>query len=118
MKIKYQGHTLPVKNLDTARIRDVAELQQQTGWTLPQIREAGKAGSAYTPPILLFLSLRGEGIPASWDEVLDIGFGDIEIVTEPGDNRGQEAPEADPQEPSGASAPDDDEHAEALPTEG
>ncbi|MBQ9918016.1 MAG: hypothetical protein IJO71_12565 [Microbacterium sp.] len=118
MKIKYQGHTLSVKNLDTARIRDVAELQQQTGWTLPEMRKAGAPGSAYTPPILLFLSLRAENIPTSWDEVLDAGYGDIEILTEPGDNRAQEAPESDPQEPSGASAPDDADHEAEAPTEG
>lgn len=114
MRIKIDGHNLPVKNLDTSRIRYVAELQQQSGWKLPEIRAHAAAAESINAAILSFLSLRNEGIATTWEEMLDRTFEDIQIVADPGDSRKAEAPTTDPQEPSGASAPDAAPEAEAT----
>lgn len=107
MKIKINGITIAVKNLDSARIRDIAELQQQTGMKLPEIRDAAAPGSVLTPAILAFLSMRGAGQAFSWEDATELSFNDIAIISEPGDvARASGADAPDPQKPSGASAPD------------
>ncbi|WP_295787506.1 hypothetical protein [uncultured Microbacterium sp.] len=118
MRIKIAGHDLAVKNLDTARIRSVAELQQQTGWKLPEIRTLVAENESYSAAVVTFLSMRDGGVSTTWDDVLDTNFNEVQVIAEPGDVRiAQEAP-ADPQSPSGASAPDDAPQPAEPPTEG
>lgn len=113
MKIRIKDVTVVGRNIDSARIRDLVELQTQTGMKLPEIREAGAPGAVYTAPIVAFLSMRGAGHSFTWDDALDLSLDDIRVVVEPGDQRGtQEDAAADPQQPSGASAPDGDAPAE------
>jgi len=117
MRILVYGHDVPTKNLDTARIRDVADLQTQTGWKLPEIRQVTAKNDSYTVAVITFLSLNAAGIRTSWDEVLDLPYEAARVVREPGDDRRAEQTTPDPQLPSGASAPDAEPQAEADPTE-
>jgi len=117
MRILVNGQDVPTKNLDTARIRDVADLQTQTGWKLSDIRTITSKNDSYTSAVITFLSLNAAGVRTSWEEVLDMPYEAVRVVREPGDNRGAEQTTPDPQSPSGASAPDADPEAEADPTE-
>jgi len=118
MKIKIKGTTVPVKNLDTGRLRDVYELQLQTGWSLVELRDQVRNNQTMNAAVLVFLSASAAGAPLTWDEVLDLGFSDFEVVQEPGDTARGKKPNADPQKPSGDSSPDDANQAEDAPTEG
>lgn len=115
MRIKVKDVTLEVRNIDNARLRDLIELQTQSGMNLPQIRQAGAPGSVYTPALLAFLSMRGAGHAFTWDDALDLTNEDISVLVEPGDLRSKEGAGEDPQKPSGASAPDVDDQAESEP---
>jgi hypothetical protein len=117
MKIQIKGKTMPLKNLDSARLRDVAELQQQTGWKLTEIRDQIAQNEVINAAVLVFLSSHASGAGMSWDDVQDLGFGDFRLVQEPGDTaRGKKA-KVDPQKPSGDSSPDAAPQAEVAPTE-
>lgn len=108
MKIKVNDVVLTVRNIDTARIRDLAELQTQSGMMLPDLRKAAVPGSVLVSAILAFLSMRGAGHAFTWDDALDLTNENVSVVFEPGDIRTSDAPAEDPQSPSGASVPDGD----------
>lgn len=118
MRILINGHNVPIKNIDTGRIRDVAELQQQTGWKLPEVRETIAKNETYSAAVVTFLSLRAAGVAITWDDVLDLSYNDFKVIAEPGDFRGTEAAAPDPQSPSGASAPDDEPQDEGQTPQG
>ncbi len=109
MKIKVKDVTLEIRNIDNARLRDLAELQTQSGMKLPEIRKSRRARIGSRPAILTFLSMRGACHAFTWDDALELTNDDIKVLVEPGDVRAQEIEEADPQSPSGASVPDGDE---------
>ncbi|MEZ3156855.1 hypothetical protein AB1K56_07970 [Microbacterium sp. BWR-S6Y] len=115
MKIRIKDVTVVGRNIDSARIRDLVELQTQTGMKLPEIREAGKPGALLTAPVIAFLSMRGAGHAFTWEDALDLSLDEIRVVVEPGDRPAvQEDEQADPPQPSGDSAPDGDAPAEAT----
>jgi hypothetical protein len=120
MRIVIDGHELPVKNLDTARIRDVAELQQQTGWKLSQVRQEIADSDAISAGVLIFLSMRHAGLPTTWDEVQDRTLEEVRIIQDPGDIA-REQPEAEASDPlpaSGDSSQDAGAQAEEWPPPG
>lgn len=74
--ITVEGEQLLARNLDTARIRDVAELQRQSGWKLKDIRDAVKESDVLAPALLLFLTLAAYDRHPNWEEILD---GDLKV---------------------------------------
>jgi hypothetical protein len=69
--ITIDGQEMLARNLDTARIRDVAELQRQSGWKLEQIRNQVQEADVLGAAILLFLTLAAYGHGPKWEEILD-----------------------------------------------
>lgn len=120
MKLIVRGEEIPFKTIDTSRLRDVAELQQQTGMKLAAIRTECAENETVNTAVAIFLGRRAADLPTSWDDVQDYSFQDVRIVLEPGDaprTPSEDDDEPDPQSPSGASAPDADEHGEDSPPE-
>lgn len=115
MKVNIDGRTLVAKNMDTAPIRHVAELQRQTGWKLEELRDNVQKIDIYAAAVLLFLTLHNAGFTPTWDDVLDRDLSELEIIQEPGDERriaeaeGSEDPQNSPQ----ASVEDADDPAAA-----
>ncbi|MHC9046812.1 hypothetical protein ACYX8G_19680 [Microbacterium saperdae] len=113
MKLKF--HTLPdhvkgapvgvelvTKNIHSARLRDIAELQTQTGLKLEELRDKIRAEDILGMASLLFLTLRNAGAETfTWNDALDTEMDNFTLVQEPGDVRRAKEAAASPGEAKG-----------------
>lgn len=97
MRVKIDGRELPAKNLDKARVRDIVELQRQTGWKMQELRTQMDTTDILGYAIVIFLTLRNAGAAPTWDECLDRGMTEIEFIQEPGDETPAEEDASEPQ---------------------
>ena len=103
MKIKIDGRVLLVKK----RVRDVIELQRQTGWKLEEMDKKLKEADAYSLPITAFFALANAGFTPIWEDLLDRDPEEFEPVADAGDEReGLDA--SDPLSPPSDSDPGGD----------
>lgn len=110
MKIRIDGRELLIKR----RVRDMIELQLQTGWKLEDLKQKVEEADAYSLPISAFFALANAGFSPVFEELLDRDPADFEQVEEPGDvaRAAEEGDEPDPQisrtdsDPGGAEAAD------------
>jgi hypothetical protein len=108
------GRELPAKNIGTARVDALIELQLQTGLKSEQLNARMKASEIFVNSVLFFLTLTSAGETVKWSDVMaksQLDFGKLEL--EPGDDgyKDPEAAEGDVQDPpTGPSGtPDGDE---------
>jgi hypothetical protein len=131
VKLVIDGREYPAVTHATASLLHLMELKQQTRDLTPDGLGLGMAAlegigreaevaraSGETPPnadvwfaVLVFLSRRAAGEKLSFVEAIDVPFGAIEFVTEPGDEA--QVAEADPTTP-GPDSPATPESAPAL----
>jgi len=83
MKIRIDGRELLVKK----RVRDIIELQRQTGWKLEDLDKQVAAADALSMPVTAFFALANAGFSPIFDELMDRDVEEFEIVEEPGDDR-------------------------------
>lgn len=109
MKMTIDGRQLVAKNLDTARVRDVVELQRQTGWKLKELKDNVVEAESLGIPLIAFLTLRNAGFSPVWDELLDRQISDFELEPDAEDEAraAEAAAAADPPQPLEDSAPAD-----------
>jgi hypothetical protein len=91
MRLVVDGQEYPLKNMQTAPVIYVLELQKQTGWKGNQIKERIDEADLLAAPISLFLTLAAAGQKPSWTDCFARPLGDYEILQDPED----EAREAD-----------------------
>ena len=103
MKMKIDGHILVAKSPDTARGRDLIELQHQTGWGMEKLREEVQGADFLAVYLSAFLTLRNAGFTPDWGELLDRPVSDFEPIQEAIDEvtaaerAAENAVDADPQ---------------------
>ena len=90
-------------NLKTARARDVAALQTESGLRLKVIAEQGKTNDVFAMAVASFLSQRMAGVFVKWDDLMD---GDLDalgqIELDPADEARIAEAQADADPPEGA----------------
>ena len=94
MKITIDGRELLAKTPDNARLRDLIELQRQTGWKMQEIETQVGEADIFAVPLTAFLTLANAGFSPKWEDILDRPASDFQVVQEPGDVR-----EGDAQDP-------------------
>lgn len=115
MRIIIDGEELIARNLDTARLRDIAELQRQTGWKMKEIREQVTAADIFGPAITLFLTLACYGHEPDWDDILDRDVKSIDFQKDPIDEATEARDAPDPQLPAPPDSSPGDEPPRAGP---
>jgi hypothetical protein len=72
------------------KIRDLADMQRQTGMRMKQIQQEAETNESFGLQLALFLTLRSAGHMVSFDTVGDFSEADLEILDEPGDEQEDE----------------------------
>lgn len=118
MKMRVDGHDLVAKSLDTARGRDLIELQRQTGYSMEKLQAAVEEADIIAVYMTAFFTLHNAGFSHRWEDLLDRPMTDFEPIPEPIDAARQSAEgeqeDEDPQSPSTDSPADDSD--DAAPT--
>lgn len=105
MKIRIDGRELLVKK----RVRDIVELQRQTGWKMEDIDKQVAVSDALAIPMTAFFALANAGFNPVFEDLLDRDPEDFELVEEAGDTR-EGGDVTDPPQPRSDSDPGGDEH--------
>lgn len=83
MKIRIDGRELLVKK----RVRDIVELQRQTGWKMEDLETQVQKSDVLSLPMAAFFALANAGFTPVFDELLDRDPEEFELVEEAGDSR-------------------------------
>ena len=94
---KFVGLNLRGIRPDKGKIRDLAAIQESTGWSMEDLNKRLTTQEMVTAQVVVFLSLRNAGMFVTWDEVGDFAQDEVEVVEEPGDRPAVEDPAEDPQ---------------------
>lgn len=102
------GRELTVRNLSTAKIMHVQELQRQSGLKLAEIHQSVAETDVLGMVVLSFLTQRTAGIDVKWDDLMAGSAEELGAYSsDPGDRKAkaEDEADADPQV-SGTSDPD------------
>lgn len=105
MKIKIHNYADAIEGKDLVvkkTTRNLAELQQQTGWDMSTMTQAEAA--VYGAAMAAFCALRNAGFEPQWEDLIDRDVEDFELIEEPGDKR-PETDVVDPPQPLEGSDP-------------
>ena len=85
MRMQYDGRELIVRNLDTARLRDIAELQRQTGWKMNELRDRIAEADILAGSLTIFLTLAAYDYEPKWEDLLDGTISALRMEQDPQD---------------------------------
>ncbi|MDR0594524.1 MAG: hypothetical protein LBG60_15005 [Bifidobacteriaceae bacterium] len=92
--ITFDGQTLRAVNFSKAELHHVMALQLESGLSMKQIVELGKASEVFTVAVTLYLSRRTAGIFEPWTRISTMTMeemAEVQIEREPGDVMDDEA---------------------------